>query len=402
MLKKLLKEGNLFWISFVSRILILIFGVLISGGNLFSYEGWHDAWVQWDGVHYLDIAENGYDSTWPEYAPDDLICNQGTGYCQRNFAFFPMYPLSVGLISRVTGIDVLLVGLGLSLLCFSVASLFVYKIARHFFDSKTARFTYLLLLGWPASYVFSGMMTESMFLMFLSVGVYSLIKKEYFFAGVMGLFLALTRNTGFLFAGISFLYLLKNKFQPGESSLKLKIGNINLNNTNKVKRIRSMFDSMILPVFGLALFMVICCKLVGDPIAFINIQEYWEKPVLGLNPFFALPFSFIDWRLEGGLVNHIYNLVWFGLWLVFFVYGLRKKLFPAWMNFIWLWLLVPLTAGSMLALSRYMVVVFPLYITIGYWISKRRKFILIGVLGLMILAQLILLRLYTTGWWITV
>jgi hypothetical protein len=158
----------------------------------------------------------------------------------------------------------------------------------------------------------------------------------------------------------------------------------------------------VLPVLGLGFFMIFQYLTIGDGLAFLNIQKYWEKPVLGLNPIFAIPFSFIDFRLEGSLKIHLYNLFW-----VIFVTGTalwtyKKKLLPKFLQFISLWLFVPLTAGTMLAVSRYASIIAPLFISSGKISEKWPKLLLVILLIMLASSQLVLLYFGVKGFWIAV
>ncbi len=104
-----------------------------------------------DGIHYLRIAEHGYVDT-------------GTQ------AFFPLYPLIIRFFHNLTGLNYLNSALTLSASYMFLATLLIW----HTFNKKTAKKIILLLLTFPTSFFFASVYTESLFLFFLSLWLYTL------------------------------------------------------------------------------------------------------------------------------------------------------------------------------------------------------------------------------------
>ena len=162
-----------------------------------------------------------------------------------------------------------------------------------------------------------------------------------------------------------------------------------------------MIASLIMEPLGLLFFGFYLNYIVNDFFAFIHIQSFWEKPVLGLHPLLAIPFSIIDYRLEGSLKIHIYNLLWFLGILSLFYYSIKKKVLPGFLNNILLWMFVPLMAGSMLAISRYIAIQFPVFILLANILIKNKIFLYLSLV-IMFLFLLVLSLGYINGLWITV
>jgi len=365
-------------LALLSRLVLIGFGYMVNGH-------WSSNWVHWDSQYYLEIATKGYDTGFPLQLPDDSLCNRGTGYCQRNFAFFPLYPAAIGGLSRISGLSPAVSGVVISNLAFALAAAMLYVLTKKIFNSKTALGAYMLLLVFPFGYIFSAVMTESLFLLLLITGIYLALEKKYLLAGLMGALLSATRNTGVLF-GFSLLLIMlaQNRYHL----------------ISVLKDWRKVVALLLVPL-GLVLFMVFLNYRVQDPLAFINIQKYWEKPVLGLNPLFAVPFSFVDYRLEGNIRIHLFNLaVLIALAGIFFA-TIKKKLLPFSISSILLWILVPLTAGTMLALPRYVSVLFPVDILFGVLAAKKAKLGYL-ILAVSLIALFFLTFQYLKGSWLTV
>lgn len=390
MIKKLLQIAKTHPVWVVVAVLIASRLILFGLGTVI-YKGIDvNAWVHWDSKYYLQIAGQGYDSSYSSLSPDASLCNQSTGFCQRNFAFFPLYPLTLNIVNQLTGISLPWVGFLLSNLFFVAAGIVLFKLALKLMSERGAWIAILLFAVFPFGYIFSGVMSESLFIFLLLSAFYLAFTRRYLLSAVVGVLLASTRNTGILFAiPLLFLILEQAKIVNIKAAWKFL--------TNKPKFLAAV---LIVPL-GLIFFMAFLQARTGDPLAFINIQKYWEKPVLGLNPLFALFFSLVDYRLEGMLSLHFLDLAVLAGVLVLLVISVKKKLFKWSINNILLWLLVPMTAGTLLAFPRYAAVLFPVYLIPAKLLSNRPKLALLVIIMLWLL-QLALSYLYIKGSWLTV
>ncbi|MBC8029285.1 MAG: hypothetical protein H7Z16_04165 [Pyrinomonadaceae bacterium] len=142
---------------------------------------------------YLGIAELGYHAG--PFRVDE----------QRNWAFFPMFPMVWRAASRLTG-EFMITGIFLSNLFFFGALILLYKLALTFgLDEKDARRTLFYLAIFPTSYFFSLPLTESLFL-FLTLGSFFAARRErWWLAGLCGALASATRVTGVLLLPALFL-----------------------------------------------------------------------------------------------------------------------------------------------------------------------------------------------------
>jgi len=365
-------------------ILALLTRVILLGGSLFINNNLSENWIRFDGEWYLDIAKNGYDEDLPIVNPENIVCNQGTGFCQRNFAFFPLYPISISTVHNISGLSYELSGILLSNIAFLGCVYLLYKLSKQLFNSKIAFMGTLLFAVSPLSYIFSAYMSESLFTFLLLLTLLLSINKKYVFAGLVGCLLAATRNTGILVIfPMALIFWKQNKENFSFKNINWKI----------------LIGLSLVPI-GVVTYALYLWARVGDPLAFIHIQSFWEKPVGGIHPLVAIPFSIFDYTLEGSLKIHLYNLVYFFGAVVLFFVALKKKLLPFYLNSIILWLFVPLLAGSMLALPRYLSVLFPIYLILAKLINN--KLLMIFVIFCAAFGLLLLSFFYIQGYWITV
>jgi Gpi18-like mannosyltransferase len=391
-IKRIFSNKELLSISLIiiiNRLLIISLAGLFLAGTIFpSIDTIKGSFTHFDSLWYLDIADNGYDTNYPVVDPSSIECNMGTNACQRNFAFFPLYPITIKLISWVFNIDSALSGIILSNLFFIIASLLFYYFVKEIKGKRIAMISLLVLLNFPVSYLFSGVLSESLFFLLLISTIYLCYKKKWILSSITGLFLGITRNIGILvIIPLIIIYTGQNK---GKDFPKMLL------NINK----RFLLSILMIPT-GLIIFMIYLNNLVLDPIAFITIQKYWEKPVNDVSLLLAIPYSIINYFLEGSLKIHLYNLMYFIIFISISLWGFIKKKLGYSLLSILLFLFIPLLSGSMLAISRYIIVLFPIYILIAMLVNNR-KILTITYLILSIIANIVLLSFYVKGYWISV
>ena len=198
-----------------------------------------------DANWYIDIAVNGYERR--PYASDTL----------HNWAFFPAYPLTVAVVSQLTGAPYL-TGAVLSTLFFFIALLLVYRTTLAFgFEEADANRTVFYLAIFPLSYFYSVPITESLFLMLTAGSIYAARRERWLVAGLLGAVASATRLTGVLL--LPTLVLLYWE-------------------TYRTFRPRLNFLPLLLIPTGLAAFMYFLYVITGNPLAFKDIiVEAWHR-----------------------------------------------------------------------------------------------------------------------------
>ena len=351
------------------------------------------AWIQWDGHWYNDIVNNGYDRDFPKVAPEAEECNLGEGLCQRNFAFFPLFPLSVKLFQQVIQLvvpvrsDVL--GIMLANVYFVAAAVIFFHLVAAMLGKRIAWTAYFALLFFPAGYVFSGMMSESLFFLLLVSAYYLAYKKKWLWAGILGALLSATRILGVLVIfSIVLLYWEQHRKNITFNAPRSQTG-------------KEFLLSLILIPMGLLLFMLYLQNHTGNALAFLNIQDYFAKSGSDLNPLAGFLMAFTNYSIEGSLKNHLYNSSYLLLTIGFIIWNYFKKIIPCSLSTILLWLLIPLSAGTTLALPRYLLPLFPIYMLIGAVISRNKYLAGIYFAGSTLLL-LYLISFYVSGNFLTV
>jgi Mannosyltransferase (PIG-V) len=132
--------------------------------------------VRWDSIHYLAIAEQGYTR------PGEAV-------------FFPLYPLLIRGLSFLVG-SAPVAGVLISCACLAAALTLLHRLTELELGRRAADATVLLIAFAPLSFFFTAVYTESLFLA-LSLGcVYAARRERWRLAAVLGALAAITRVTG--------------------------------------------------------------------------------------------------------------------------------------------------------------------------------------------------------------
>ena len=287
----------LFLVAFIATFVISNFG------NRFPYAdkvlsitglpNWVWGFGNFDGVHYLRIAQNGYIAEYTQ-------------------AFFPLYPLLIRFINFLPkgGLDLnvytdpsyFYTGMLLSAAFFIPALYFLFKIWREEYSQKVANIAILLLLSFPTAFYFGAIYSESLFLL-LTVLVFWFTKKDKFLlAGVFAALASATKVQGvllFLFLAID----LWNKYK----------------NVKMDKGFWLDLMGVVISPLGLVVYMLFLRQSVGDPLYFLTSQPAFGAGRSDL-PLILLPqviYRYIKILLSVKLVS----LTFFNAFLELFMTG---------------------------------------------------------------------------------
>lgn len=300
-----------------------------------------DMWGVWDSPWYIGIAKDGYHAE-PLFIDVD-------GRRRADYAFFPLYPLLMAALGGLLG-DVLIAGIIISNIALIIAAFYLYRLVQTLSDAATAQRSVKYLFLFPLAFIFSAVLTESLFLALIVISFYYATQKNWLFVGIFGFFAALTRP----FGALIFLPLLFEYFRTNYKSKTIGL---------------NMLYLVLIPL-GFLLFLGFVYYLTGDPLAYSNNQEVgWGQRLS--NPaevmFRALTSPDKVWGFTlhfGGL----FTLAFLILLTVFY-----KKIGVSYWFLGMLLIIVPLSGGlaSVASLPRYILSVFPIYIIFGKLASDR-------------------------------
>ncbi len=301
-------------------------------GPSFSSFSFLDIWGQWDSSWYLSIARYGYKPGLLEGA-------------LANYGFFPLYPLLARWVGWTVG-SAYIGGLIVSNAAFLVACVFLYRLVAIDDDSATARRAVTYVFAAPAGFLFSAMLTESLYLALVVMCFYFARTRRWWAVGTLGFPLALTRGPGvFAVIPLLWLYLAQRQFS--------------------LRRVRP--DVLWLALFpaGVVVFMGVNEVVTGDAMSFTRIQvtgwgHHLQNPLSALWQAVSDDSAFVrfnGWYMVGIVVVTVVFLRRFGI---------------AYALFVLISVLMPLSYGvPWEAMVRYTVVIFPFYIAAARATASR-------------------------------
>lgn len=328
--------------------------------------------ARWDAVWFLSIADDGY----------------GDSADKAKAAFYPLYPLLSKLVGFVVGSTVT-GALLVSLACFFAALVLLRKLADIELGERDGRVAVLLVAFFPSAFFFSGIYSESLFLL-LSVGALLAARKErWMWAGIAAGLATLTRNSGaVLLVPLVLMYLYgprgdgagdgpaaggawwRPRYAPG----------------------RQLAWLLLVPA-ALAAYLGYIWIVLDDPFAPFSAQELWGRELMPLGAIWeggraawlglrqlvhgsTMPVYFDE---AGGdsFVNAGQNLMLFGFLvfaLVATVGALRRLpiVYGAYaLVALVLTLSYPVSAQPLMSLPRFVLVLFPLQMWLAQWVGRR-------------------------------
>lgn len=305
-----------------------------------------------DGVHYLGIAKDAY------------------AY-QFTQAFFPLYPMLFGFLSRFTGVDLLISGLLLANISFLAGLIVFYRLTSEVLDKKTAIWSCTFLLFFPTSFYFGSVYTEGLFFFLTTLSFYLFYKKKVLVASAIGMAASLTRLVG-VFLSVSLqspkrLTLLPLIFVP--------LGLISYMVYLKFKFDNALYFLTSQTVFGQE-------RSTAGMVLLPQVIYRWIKQILTTNNL--------------TLFNSTYELMSLVFVIIMLVIAWRttKK---EWVTFSALAIITPTLTGSLASMPRYILVAFPLFVVLG---QIKSLYLKILTLVIFIILLIISTALFTRGYWI--
>lgn len=323
------------------------------------------SWTNWDGGHYLNIAQNGYT-------------------LDIQLAFFPLYPLLIKLISTLTFGNFYLSAYLISNISLIIFLHFFYQYTKQYYSSDSANRGLLLYLFFPSSIFLTSAYSESLLLMFTMLSLYfaniraKQLKPEWSLVWFFATLASLTKVTGFL---ISFPAIAKY----------LSIKQFKLNNLIKI----CLFSLLCLS--GILFYLLYLKLQYRDPLIFNSAQTFWHRQIF-VNPLItfdrylveSIHYPFVNWNHSIDLIFSLSFLV-----LSIIVYLKLDRILGL---YSFLTIFLPILTGTLDSVPRFALAAFPVFILLGIWSQNRNvKF---ALLSGFIFLQIIFTVLFINGYWL--
>lgn len=357
------------------------------GWYLPERDGWEELFIQplrnWDGFWYSLIATEGYD------------------YHTASTAFWPLYPWSMRVLADTVAIHVETAGLILANLAFFFALVVFQRLVSRVWGSDVARRALWLLAFFPTAFYFSAVYSESFFLLFCLLAYYWATGGKWWQAGLAGLLAALTRNVGvLLIVPLGIIFLKQHGIKP--------------------RRWPRSWLAVGLPGFGPLLYMFVLWRTYRDPLQTLDAQKGWAREQAMPWTTFQMAFDQLDLGWLRALIDSptwttlTSHAVRFGfaeyetldvaftlLAIPLLIYCLLKlpieyAIFPVMLFLIPLF--SPSTIHPLMSMSRFLIVMFPLFIGLALLTRAKMSFRLALVPSIVLLVLLTVQ--FSTWYWV--
>ncbi len=304
-------------------------------------------WLNFDGVHYLSIARNGY-----------FTFQQ---------AFFPFFPNLIRWVSSLFLLNDYVTAIMISHVMFLLGLILYYRLAQAI-NKPMARWSVILLLLFPTSYYFAAGYTESLFFFLSVLSLYAAGQKRWWVAGIAGMLASNTRLFGvFLFPAIVLEYLQRPRSR---------------------RRALDIIAICLIPV-GLLAYMVYLGGTIADPLAFFHSQPAFgagrSGSTLILLPQVVFRYTKIFLTATPNTVSYavaIFEFITLILGFLLVYLGYRQRLRLSLLLYSLLVILTPTLTGTLSSLPRYILSAFPLFFVLGNvhnrWIKAAIAILFIG------------------------
>lgn len=325
--------------------------------------------ANFDGIHYISIAKNGYH--------------------QYEQAFFPLYPILIKLTSPIFNQNYLLAAIFLSNLCFLGALYFLYKYLKLIkIDTKSIKWFFFLLLAFPTSFYFSAVYTESIFLFLFISCLYFFEKKQFLLAAFIAVLASLSRINGVF---LIIYFLLHFYYHKPKKTIQ--------------------YFYIFTPLLGIYLYSLYLTLSVHDPLAFIHsitnygrqtsptiflqvIYRYFKIFILAAHDFkyYIAVFEFIFFTFFASILTlQTYQYFRFKTYL--------KNLPIFSLNIIsWITLILPTLTGTFSSLPRYSLMSISVFI---YLSQIKNNLIKTLITIIFIILHIFALAFFSQGYFIS-
>ena len=326
------------------------------------------SWANFDGVHYLTIAKQGYTAQYTQ-------------------AFFPLYPYAIGYIDRIFN-NLIASGLLISHVSFLITLFVFYKLILLDRGVSTAKRTLTYLLLFPTSYYFGSLYSESLFLMLVLTSFYAARKKKWWLAGILGAIASATRIFGiFLFPALIVEWYISGRTKSSYSPFEL---------------LKSILPITLIPL-GLLYYMNYLNRAFSDPLLFLTSQPafgaqrssdkiillyqvVWRylKMLATVDPSTILYYT-VSLEFATGILFLLLSVIAFKYTRASYaIFGILSYLTPTF-------------TGTFSSMPRYVLILFPSFILLG--LVKNRRFQRVWWLVSAILLA-INTMLFVRGYWV--
>lgn len=354
----------------VAAMYILPFQQAFSALNYGHNPPYHlFVWGNFDGYHYMKIAQ--------------------IGYLPHLYPFFPLYPIFIRLIVEILHIHFYLRGAQIiSNASFITGLFFVGKLLQQ--DKKANLFPLLLMVTffYPTSFFYTAAYNDSLFFLFATLTMYFGRKKAWTVSSLFGALATLTRLNGLAL----FFFILLEYFPTIESVKRISLKKILKDRIFMLVLIPLVFIGFLFYIHLISgSFMNIFSAMKEwnqDKVTF-PLQVFWRylkiltltSPTLLNYWIAALEISSV--LLYIGLLTYSYNKIRLSYWVLFA-----------------LSILIPSLTGTFQGMPRYGLHLYPFFLTLTLYLHERSRLFKIIYFTVCFVLLFLLVALFTRGYFV--
>lgn len=328
-----------------------------------------------NGLGFLDSVMRG-DSWWFHYTIQNgymtsPLTNDPIRMGQANWAFFPLYPIICKAIYFISNFEISLIEILVNQLELFLCLIISYKLALKTQPKQSAIFLPLIIATSPANIWFIAAYSDMTFLLLTIIAFDRLSNKQYWQFAIAGFLLSLSRFVGFL---IIIPLLIKsmrnNQRQPN----------------------KNLIIQALIIMSGLFSFMLYLYIKAGDALAFYHIQSAWGH----LNTkWLTSPIdSFIKTWHTGVSHDRVFLIIATASLMLLIIEKKYEEF-----SFAFLCIIAPIVAGSLWSFSRYLLGLYPFYLSIAL-INQRSNLVGIGILVILAFISADYCNTWLNGNWV--
>lgn len=321
------------------------------------------SWGNFDGVHYLNIAREGY-------------------FAEFSQAFFPVFPLLIRYLN-IFFQNHLATGLFLSHVSFVFFIYYLYKLILLDHDKYVAKKAILALILFPTSFYFVSLYTESFFMLLVVGSFYAFRTKRQTLGIILAAIASSTRIVG--------IFLLPALLYEKYISLP--------KNQNK-----NFVHYLPFAFIGLGLFSYMAHLYInyGDALYFLHAQPSFgagrsDKLILLYQVIYRyIKMLFTVYPLSLVFLTVVQEFVSSIFFLFLLLKGVLKGRFSYYI-FSFLAFITPTLTGTFSSMPRYVLVLFPAFILIG---QTKNRLLFQAYIIVSVILLIINTILFTRGYWV--
>lgn len=338
----------------------------LANGTVRNLSGWLGLWNRWDAIHFLNVAQNGY---------------QTTGTARFEIVNYPLFPWLTRLVALVFG-NYILSGLFVTGIASVAAGLLLQKLILLDYSRVIARRGVWFMFIFPTSYVFHVPYSESVLMAFAIGSLLAARNGRWPLAGILGALACMSRVNG--------LVLIPSLLVEAGSQYWIE------------RRFRWSWLWIGFTCLGVITYLMLNYYVSGDPFLFMRYaREHWNQvlswPWIGVREKVISAFQ-AGTDSESWVMIEVQGLLFIALGLIATVWAWIKlrPSYAMWMTGNWL---LFTSTTFLISVPRFTVVMFPLYILFSRLSVNRLWYWAITVWSLLYLA--LFTGLYVEGQWVS-